>query len=76
MKTLLALLILAAATPAVQAGHCTPYVTHTCVVQARTECRWAADHCGRRYSYEVRVVTYRAYYSNGGTATYTRTYRA
>ena len=53
-----------------------PYVTHTCVVCAHTECRWAQDHCGRHYSYEVRVVTYRSYFSNGQTSTYTRTYRA
>jgi hypothetical protein len=75
MKTLLALLILATAIPAAQAGHCAPYVVSTCVVNTRTECRWAKDHCGRRYSYEVRVVTYRAHYNTGATATFTKAYR-
>jgi hypothetical protein len=76
MKTLLALLVLATALPAAHAGHCAPYVTQTCVVNSRVECRWATDHCGRRYSYHVRVVTYRSHYSNGATSAFTRTYRA
>ncbi len=79
MKTLLALLVLAipAAIPAsVEAGSCAPYVTHTCVVNSRTECRWATDHCGRRFSYEVRVVTYLSHYSNGQTSTFAKAYRA
>jgi hypothetical protein len=77
MKTLLALLVLATALPAsVQAGSCAPYVTHTCVVNTRTECRWATDHCGRRYSYEVKMVTCRSYYNNGKTSTFTKAYRA
>jgi len=76
MKTLLALLVLAAAVPAAQAGTCQPYVTQTCVVSSKTECRWAKDHCGRRYSYEVKVVTYRSHYSDGQTSTFTKTYRA
>jgi hypothetical protein len=77
MKTLLALLVLATTIPAsVQASSCAPHVTHTCVVNSRTECRWATDHCGRRFSYEVRVVTYRRHYSNGQTSTFAKTYRA
>ncbi len=77
MKTLLALFVLAAAIPAtVEAGSYRPYVTHTCVVNSRTECRWAAHYCGRRYSYEVKVVTYRNFYSNGQTSTFTKAYRA
>jgi hypothetical protein len=76
MKTLLTLLLLATAVPAAKADYCRPYVTHTCVVCSRTECRWATDHCGRRYSYHVRVVTYRSYYSNGQTSTFARSYRA
>ena len=77
MKTLLALLVLAAAIPAsVQAGYCATYITHTCVVNTRTECRWATNHCGRRYSYGVKMVTYRSYYNNGQTSTFTRSYRA
>lgn len=76
MKTLLTLIILASAVPAAKADHCRPYITHTCVVGSRTECRWATDYCGRRYSYQVRVVTYRSYYSNGQSTTFTKTYRA
>lgn len=76
MKTLLTLLILATAIPAAQAGHCKPYVTQTCVISRKTECRWATNSCGKRYSYEVKVVTYRSHYSNGTSTTYSRTYRA
>jgi hypothetical protein len=77
MKTLLTLLVLATAIPsAVQAGYCAPYVTQTCVVDSRLECRWATDRCGRPYSYHVRVVTYRSFYSNGQTSTFTKAYRA
>lgn len=76
MKTLLALILLATAAPTLQAGHCAPYVVSTCVVCSRTECRWATDHCGRRFNYEVRVVTYRSHYSNGATTTFTQAYRA
>jgi hypothetical protein len=76
MKTLLTLLILASAVPAARADYCQPYVVSTCVVCARTECRWATDHCGRRYSYEVRVVTYRSHYSNGAACNLTKSYRA
>ena len=77
MKTLFTLLVLAIAIPsAVQAGYCAPYVTQTCVVDSRLECRWATDHCGRPYSYHVRVVTYRSYYSNGATTLFTRVHGA
>jgi len=76
MKTLLTLLILTIAVPAVRADYCKPRVTHTCVVCSRSECRWATNSCGKRYSYEVRVVTYRSHYSNGQTATFTKAYRA
>lgn len=76
MKTLLTLLVLATAIPAAKADSCAPFVTHTCVVSRKNECRWATDQCGRRYSYEVKVVTYRSYYSNGLTSTFTRAYRA
>lgn len=62
--------------PAARADYCQPFVTHTCVVCSRTECRWTKDACGRHYSYEVKVVTYRSHYSNGQTTTFSRTYRA
>jgi hypothetical protein len=79
MKTIAILaiaLITACAAPSAKADYCRPYITHTCVVHSRTECRWATDYCGRRFSYEVRVVTYRSYYSNGQSTTFTKTYRA
>lgn len=40
------------------------------------ECRWAKDHCGRRYAYEVTVITFADIFSDGSRRTYTRTYRA
>ena len=79
MKTIALLaiaLITACAAPSARADYCRPYITHTCVVHSRTEYRWATDHCGLRFAYEVRVVTYRSYYSNGQSSTFTRTYRA
>ena len=59
MKTIALLaiaLITACAAPSARADYCRPYITHTCVVHSRTEYRWATDHCGLRYAYEVRVV--------------------
>jgi hypothetical protein len=77
MKTLLTLLILAAVLPsAVQGGYCAPYITQTCVVDYRLECRWTTDHCGRPYSYHVRVFTCRNYHSNGATTLFTRVHGA
>jgi len=69
-------LITACAAPSAKAEYCRPYITHTCVVHSRTECRWATDQCGRRYSYEVRVVSYRSYYNNGQNRNFTKTCRA
>ena len=79
MKTIAILaiaLITATVTPSAKADSCRPHITHISVVHSRTECRWATDHCGRRYSYEVRLVSYRSYYSNGRSSTFTKTYRA
>jgi hypothetical protein len=76
MKTILTLLILATAIPAARADYCQPYLVRTCEVCRNSECRWTTDHCGRRFSYEVTVITYRSYYSNGSTSTFTRSYRA
>lgn len=77
--TLLPLVVLtfAIAVPAsAEAGNCgVPYVTHTCVVKTHTEYRWAKDACGRRYSYEVLVTTYRSHFSNGQTSTFARATR-
>ncbi len=87
MKSILTLAIAAltliAAVPSAEAGYgyscqhyCRPVYCSTVVVCRHTECRWATDHCGRRYSYHVTVVTYADVYSDGSRRTYTRTFRA
>jgi hypothetical protein len=55
-----------------QYNTCRPTYVSTRVVSTRTECRWATDRCGRRYSYEVTVVTYADVYSDGSQRRYTR----
>lgn len=89
MKTLLLTVIIAllgfAAAPTASAsdysyryhtvGYCKPYVVHTCVLSSRIECRWGRDHCGRSYTYHVKVITYRATYNTGATTIYSRTVR-
>jgi hypothetical protein len=52
---------------------CQPTYVCTKVVSCRTECRWAKDHCGKRYAYEVKVITYADVYSDGSTRTYSKT---
>ena len=89
MKSILTLAIAAAtlfaAVPSAEAGYrrtyepqysCRPVYLCTKVICRRTECRWATDHCGRRYHYNVTVVTYADHYSDGSRNTYTRTFRA
>ncbi len=89
MKTILSVLALAlttlAAAPAAKANdyycaprrvYCAPVVVCTKVVCCHTECRYATDHCGRAYSFHVKVVTYADIYSDGSRNTYTRTFRA
>lgn len=87
----LATLTLAAA-PAAQAGDYAPHThTRTVLVDycataprflctkelcRRTECRYALDHCGRRVSFQVVVITYADFYSDGSSRSYNRTYRA
>jgi hypothetical protein len=56
--------------------HCAPKFVCTREVCRRTECRYAYDHCGRRISFEVVVITYADFYSDGSRRTYTRTHRA
>jgi hypothetical protein len=58
------------------AAYCAPRLICTKEVCRRTECRWATDHCGRRYSYEVTVITYANHYSDGSRNVFTRTFRA
>lgn len=89
MKTILAVLAIAVTTlataPAAQANecyygprrvYCAPVFVCTKVICCRTECRYATDHCGRSYSFHVKVVTYADIYSDGSRNTYTRTFRA
>ncbi|MDF1861345.1 MAG: hypothetical protein P1U87_14105 [Verrucomicrobiales bacterium] len=73
---ILAILITGAAfftvTPA-SAGYCKPqpkcapkvYKIRTCEIDRCKYRKWAYDHCGKRYSYWVTVITYKDYYSNG-----------
>ncbi|WP_133796515.1 hypothetical protein [Prosthecobacter fusiformis] len=63
-------------TPPVKRVVCQPVYSHTKVIACRTECRWALDHCGRRYSYEVKVVTYADVYTDGTLRTYTQEVQA
>jgi hypothetical protein len=90
MKTLLALLTLAAVTPAAHAGTCPspapaycppkasakPAYAYTKKLATRTECRWYTDKCGKRASYEVTYVTYADYYTDGSHRTYTKEIRS
>jgi hypothetical protein len=56
--------------------HCAPTYVSTKEVCRRTECRWATNYCGNRYSYQVVVITYADYYSDGSSKQYSRTTRA
>lgn len=83
---LLTLAIVAAAffgTTSVEAGkyhrnhrnHCKPkvYKVRTCEINRCKYKKWAYDHCGKRYSYWVTVVTYKDFYSNGSYRVWKRT---
>ncbi len=49
-----------------------PYVVNTIVVSRRNEPRQGFRPCGAPYTYYVSVITYRDFYSNGSSRTYTR----
>lgn len=53
-------------------GSCTPYVVHTAELGRHCETRTGYRPCGSVYYYSVTVVTYRDFYSNGTSRTYTR----
>ncbi|MEM1442599.1 MAG: hypothetical protein AAGF67_09670 [Verrucomicrobiota bacterium] len=53
-------------------GHCTPYLVRTAEIGRHCETRTGYRPCGSIYYYNVTVVTYREFYSNGSTRTYTR----
>lgn len=75
MKKLLIALVLAAsafitvAPTTASAGYCHSapkvYKIRTCEIDRCSYKKWAYDHCGKRYSYTVTVITYKDYYSNG-----------
>lgn len=58
-------------TTPVEAGnyhnHCGPevYKVRTCEIDRCKYKKHAYNHCGKRYSYWVTVITYKDYYSNG-----------
>ena len=86
MKHIITLLIVTAALIALpspsqasdycRSSYCAPVVRNTCEVGRCNEYRWATDSCGHRIRYTVTVVTYRSYYSDGSSRTFTRSYRA
>ncbi|MEM6279151.1 MAG: hypothetical protein AAF733_06710 [Verrucomicrobiota bacterium] len=53
-------------------GQCAPYLVRTAEICRRCETRTGYRPCGSIYYYTVTVVTYREFYSNGHTRTYTR----
>lgn len=53
---------------------CTPTYRYTRQIDSHCEVRWATDHCGRRFRYRVKVVTYADVYSDASYRTYTRTF--
>ncbi len=54
-------------------GSCTPYVVRTAELGRHFETRTGYRPCGAVYYYNVTIVTYRDFYSNGSSRTYTRT---
>ena len=53
-----------------------PYRVSTCEVKRCSYCKTTYDRCGQAWQYTVTVVTYRDYYSDGSSQTYTRSYRS
>lgn len=56
--------------------HCEVYKVSTCEIGRCCHQRVGHDHCGRCYYYTVTVVTYRNYYSDGSSNTFTRTFQS
>ena len=56
--------------------HCEVYKVSTCEINRCCHEKVGYDHCGRSYYYTVTVVTYRNYYSDGSSNTFTRTFRS
>jgi hypothetical protein len=53
-----------------------PCRVSTCEVGRCSYCKTAFDRCGNRYHYTVTVVTYRDFYSDGSSQTYTRSFQS
>lgn len=70
-----ALLTAAPTTASAGYSHCGPrvYKIRTCEVDRCQYRKWAYDHCGRRYSYWVTVITYKDTFSNGSSRIWKRT---
>ena len=51
----------------------TPYKVRTQEINRRLVRKTGYLSCGRPYTYHITVVTYRDYYSNGTSRTWTRT---
>ena len=57
-------------------GHyCPPRKIRTCIVHTCYRTKYYFDHCGHKRYYRIKIVTYRSYYSNGTSRSYTRTFR-
>lgn len=61
---------------AVTASYCAPTLLCTKELCRSTECRWSVNSCGHRYSYEVTVVTFGRYFSDGSVERFTRSFRS
>ncbi len=59
---------------AVKHHHTPVYKVRTQEICRDVQYRTGYDHCGKRYTYHVTVVTYRDIYSNGTSRTWTRTF--
>ena len=57
-------------------SHCAPRVICIKVISQHSECRVGYDHCGKKYTYHVTVVTYLEIRSDGSRRTYSKTLRA
>ena len=53
-------------------GGCTPYVVRSMEIGRHFETRTGYRPCGAIYYYNVTVITYRDFYSNGTSRTYTK----
>ena len=55
---------------------CHVYKLYTKEICRRYFCKTHYTHCGRAYHVRYVTITYRDFYSNGTSRTYTRTHRA